>query len=180
MVQNLLVGALAAGVLSGCIVASQDLAGAARVTAVLREPLTIPAHRAHASFQGGRQVIAVSRYDPWCELEIRTVAEVPQVVQPTRLAVGRIGQAFIRDYNTRIPVAFTGFSCTDLVFKETTWWLRPTVASPVMYLRCLAPYVHCRIGPPLSPEAIQAVVGPQLEIDVAHVPVHAPNAAAGS
>jgi hypothetical protein len=167
--RNAYLGACAASVLSGCVATSQDLAGGVRVTVTLRQPLAIPAHRAHASFQGGRQVNAVSRYDPWCELDIRTVAAEPQIVPPGRFAVSRVGQAFIRDYDTRMPALLAGFGCADLVFKETTWWLRPAMASPVMYLRCLAPYTHCRIGPPLSPDKIQAVIGQKVGIEVSAV-----------
>jgi hypothetical protein len=36
----------------------------------------------------------------------------------------------------------------------------------VLYLRCFAPYTNCIFGPPLSPEQIQDVVGPRLDIRV--------------
>jgi hypothetical protein len=133
----------------------------------LTEPLTIPAGRAHATFQAGRQVGGVNRYSPWCELEIQTVSEQPQRVEPTGIPVGRVGQAFIKDYNTRMPALIGGLSCNDLVFRETTWWMGPESGSRVLYLRCFAPYTNCIFGPPLSPEQIQDVVGPGIDIRVA-------------
>lgn len=132
---------------------------------VAERPISIPAHRAHTAFQAGRQVGGVDRFEPWCELEIRSVSERPQRVEPGRFPVRRVGQAFIRDYNTRAPAWVGGLSCTDLVFQETTWWLEPKPGSPVTWLRCIAPYIHCRFGPPLSPAQMQAVVGPALRIE---------------
>ena len=128
--------------------------------------LTIPASRAHTKFQNGRQVYSVNRYAPWCELEIETLSEEPQQVEPGRFRVRRVQHAFIKDYNARIPAFLGGFSCDDLVFKETFWWLAPAQPSPVIYLRCLAPYVHCRIGPHLSLPQVQDVVGAKVRVRV--------------
>jgi len=126
---------------------------------VLEEPLMIPAHRAHAKFQRGRKVSGVNRYDPWCELETNTVSEQSRRIEPGRFRVGRIGQVFIKDYNTRMPVGIGGFGCDDLLFQETTLWIDPGTSSRIRYLRCFAPYAQCRFGPPLSPQQMQWVVG---------------------
>jgi len=131
----------------------------------LTRPLTIPAGRAHATFQGGGQVGGVNRYSPWCELEIDTVSPRPQRVEPIRISIDRVGDAFIKDYNTRMPALIGGLSCSDLVFQETTWWAAPE-SYPVLYLRCYAPYTNCIFGPPLSPGEMQGVVGPGLDIRV--------------
>ena len=132
----------------------------------MERPLTIPAGRAHTKFQGGRQVRAVDRYSPWCELEIETVSEVPQLVEPEPLAVVRVTHAFIKDYNTRMPALLGGLSCDDLVFQETTWWFDSRSVYKSIYLRCFAPYTNCIFGPPLSPEQMQNVVGNALSIEV--------------
>jgi hypothetical protein len=153
------------------------LAPAIPIALEIPNPLIIPAARAHTKFQKGRQVYTVNRYDPWCELEIRTVSEQPQRVEPGRFHVHRVQQAFIKDYNTRISAVLAGFSCDDLVFKETVWWLAPEKPSPVMYLRCLAPYVNCRFGPPLSLSQIQDVVGPKIRVEAGARP--APDAPTG-
>jgi hypothetical protein len=131
----------------------------------ITRPLTIPAGRAHATFQGGRQVGGVNRYSPWCELEIDTVSAQPQQVDLAKIEVARVGQAFIKDYNTRMPALIGGLSCSDVVFQETTWWAAPE-SFPVLYLRCYAPYTNCIFGPPLSPVQIQAVVGLRLDIQI--------------
>ncbi len=153
-------------VLSGCSGIGGQPVPYGLVQVVLTEPLTIPAGRAHATFQGGRLVGGVNRYSPWCEMEIQTVSEEPQRVEPVSIMVERVGQAFIKDYNTRMPALLGGLSCSDLVFQETTWWMEPESGSPVLYLRCFAPYTNCIFGPPLSPEQIQDVVGPRLDIRV--------------
>jgi hypothetical protein len=132
----------------------------------LTEPLMIPAGRAHATFQGGGQVGGVNRYSPWCDLDIETVSARPQRVEPVELVVGRVGQAFVKDYDTHMPALIGGLSCNDLVFQETTWWMEPEASAEVLYLRCFAPYTNCIFGPPLSPEQIQAVVGPGIDIRV--------------
>ena len=132
----------------------------------IERPLTIPAGFAHTKFQGGRQVSGVDRYYPWCELEIKTVSEEPQGIEPARLVVDRVSQALIKDYNTRAAALLGGLSCDDLVFEETTWWLESGTGSPAVYLRCLAPYTNCVFGPPLAPEQMQGVVGDAISIQV--------------
>lgn len=52
--------------------------------------------------------MAVNRYEPWCELEIRTVSESAQRIEADNLVIGRIANAFIRDYNTRMPALLGG------------------------------------------------------------------------
>ena len=78
-------------------------------------PVRIPANRAHAKFQRGRPVRGVNRFDPWCDLEIDTVSPTPQVVEVGRFRVERVGQAFIRDYNTRMPALLGGLSSSLFV-----------------------------------------------------------------
>lgn len=151
--------------LTGCA-GPVETASRPSLAVVADAPLIIPAHRAHAAFQDGRQVGAVSRFEPWCELEIKTVSEQPQRVDAGRFPVRRVSQAFIRDYNTRAPALLGGLSCTDLVFQETIWWLEGQPAAPVTWLRCLAPYTHCRFGPPLSLAQMQAVVGSAMRIEI--------------
>jgi hypothetical protein len=97
-------------------------------------------------------------------LEIETVSEEPQRLEPERVLVGRISQAFIKDYNARAPALLGGLSCHDLVFQETIWWFDPGMESSLTYLRCLAPYTNCNFGPPLSAEQMQEVVGDALSI----------------
>ncbi len=127
----------------------------------------IPAGSAHTIFQAGRQVGGASTLEPYCELEIETVSEKPQRVSSVRLQVTGVSQALLKDPITRIPALIAGFSCSDAVFRETIWRLTPDRPSPVLWLRCLAPYFNCRIGGPLSPDQIQAVVGPKIRIEPA-------------
>lgn len=148
----------------GCAGSTQT--GGMRAVALhLKKPMTIPANFAHAKFQGGRQVGGVNRYFPWCELEIATVSEKPQRVEPGRFRVRRVDQAFLKDYNTRVSAVLAGFSCDDLVFQETRWMIDPGTSPQVVYLRCLAPYTNCRLGPPPSPQQMQEIVGPTPLLD---------------
>ncbi len=127
----------------------------------------IPAGSAHTVFQGGRQVGGASNLEPYCELEIETVSDQPQRVSPVRLQVTGVRQALLKDPITRIPALIAGFSCSDPVFRETVLQLAPDRPSPVLWLRCIAPYFNCRIGGPLTPEQIQVVVGPVIRMTLA-------------
>ena len=127
----------------------------------------IPAGSAHTVFQGGRQVGGATNLEPYCELEIETVSDQPQRVSPVRLQVTGVRQALLKDPITRIPALIAGFNCADPVFREAGLHLAPDRPSPVLWLRCIAPYFNCRIGRPLTPEQIQAVVGPTMRITLA-------------
>lgn len=132
----------------------------------LDNPLTIPANRAHAKFQAGQQRTGVDRYEPWCELVIRTVAEEPQRVEAGRFAVKTMSHRFVKDYNLRIAPTVTAFNCDDVVFQEATLWMDAVSSPEILYIRCFAPYANCEYGPPPSPAEIQAIVGTHVRIDL--------------
>jgi len=125
----------------------------------------IPAGSAHRVFQGGRPVGGAGILAPYCELEIQTVSQQPQHVAPVRARVTRVSQRLLKDPTTRIPALLGGIDCSEPLFRETIWWLTADGPSPVLWLRCLAPYFQCRIGGPLSAEQIQAVVGPTISLE---------------
>jgi hypothetical protein len=150
--------------LGGCAMAPGYPLAPGLLEVVIERPLTVPPGRAHIKLQHGRQVRAVNRYEPWCELETSSVSAGAQRFDPAHLPVARFSHAFIKDYDTRMPALLGGLSCDDLVFQETVWWFDPAAPSPAIYLRCLAPYTHCVFGPPLSPDQAQAVVGNALAI----------------
>jgi hypothetical protein len=127
--------------------------------------IEIPAGSAHRVFQGGKPVGGAGILDPYCELEIATVSEQAQHVAPVRATVTRVSQSLLKDPTTRIPALIAGIDCSEPVFRETIWWLAPDRPSPVLWLRCLAPYFNCRIGGPLVPAQIQAVVGQEIRIE---------------
>jgi hypothetical protein len=162
----LLVSSLALLGLSGCTLSRSPELGLELGLGTVE----IPAGSAHRVFQGGRPVGASSTLEPFCELEIATVSEQPQQVQPVRARVTRVSQALLKDPITRIPALIAGINCFEPVFRETIWWLAADRPSPVLWLRCLAPYFHCRIGGPLSPAEVQAVMGPTLELGVGPSP----------
>lgn len=158
-----LAGLCALFLVAGCA-RLQPNEGPVVVSLVLEAPLEIPPHRAHAKFQGGRQVQGVNRYEPWCKLETNEVSERPRRIAPGRFPVRRIGQAFIADYHTRMPVAMVGLGCNDLLFQETTLRVDRRISPRIRYLRCFAPYANCNFGPPLSPGRIQEVLGSRLRL----------------
>lgn len=159
-----LIGASLLLLLGGCV-SDARIGRNSGIVLEIEQPFGIRAHRAHAKFQAGRKVGGVNRYEPWCELEINTVSEQPQRVEPGRFPVRRIVEAFIKDYNTRMPALLGGLSCDDLVFEETTLWMDRTASSQVLYLRCFAPYTNCRFGPSLTLQQMQAVTGPGLKLE---------------
>jgi hypothetical protein len=127
-------------------------------------PIPIPAGSAHASLQRGRIVRGTSKLDSYCELETRTVAGSAYRVGLGSFRVARISYRLLKDPTTRIPALLTGLSCSDPLFQESVWWLAAEQPSDVMFLRCIAPYYHCHLGPPLSPDQIQQVVGRYLTV----------------
>jgi hypothetical protein len=161
--------ALLACALTGCATPPlMDTAGTGLHVAV-RRPVPLPAGSAHASFQGGRVVRAASLFEPFCELEVNTVAPERRALAVGRYRVSRVTHRLLRDPITRIPAMHTGFDCDDGVFQESLWRLAPavpTAGADARHLRCIAPYYHCRFGPPLSVDQVQLVVGAHLAIDV--------------
>ncbi len=149
--------------LSGCGLLAKD-DGDTGLRLSIMAPVPIPRASAHASFQGGRVVRATNKFEPYCELETRVVAEVPQRVESGNFRVSRISNRLLIDPITRIPALLGGFSCSDGLFWESIWWLQAESPSTVLYLRCIAPYYNCRMGPPLSPDQVQQVTGHYLSV----------------
>ena len=104
-------------------------------------PIAIPPGQAHTVFQDGRLANASNRLDPWCELEVRTLAGAePTIIRTGDFKVSRIESRLLLDPTTRIPALFAGTSCMDPLFQEGVWWLSSAEPSDVMYLRCIAPF----------------------------------------
>ncbi|MGD8208039.1 MAG: hypothetical protein PVH47_08175 [Thiohalocapsa sp.] len=165
---------------AGCILSALPGTGPVRGDTGLRveisAPITIPAGSAHASLQHGRVVRATSKLDPYCELEVRSVGETARRLMPGRFIVARIGERLLLDPTTRIPalapgLPLGGLGCLDPLYQESIWYLRAGQPSELMYLRCIAPYFDCRLGPPLSPDQVQQVAGRYLSVLVGHAPM---------
>jgi hypothetical protein len=155
--------------LGGCALPPTAPSADTGLSITMRQPVPIPGGSAHAIFQHGRVVCAASLFEPFCELEVSTVAPARRPLAPGRFRVTRIGHRLLRDPITRIPAVRTGFDCEDGIFQESLWRLAPADAgaSPdVRRLRCIAPYHQCRFGPPLSVDQVQLVVGPYLAVGV--------------
>ena len=156
-------GALLLALMSGgCTLG--DRLGAEGLLVEIPAPVTIPAGSAHARFQGGRQVAAASRIEPYCELEIKTVSERPQQAQPGRYPIR--GQRFtlLRDPTTRIPALLTGINCSDPLFQESFWRVGAVSGGNLYALRCIRPFYNCAFGPPLSLGEVGAVTGAAIRI----------------
>jgi hypothetical protein len=132
---------------------------------VLPQPVPIPAGSAHASFQGGRQVSGTNRLDPYCELEIETVAEQPQQARPGRYRVLGERLTLLRDPTTRIPALLTAIGCSDPLFQESFWRLGAESGGNLHSLRCIRPFYHCVFVPPLRLEEVGAVTGPAIRVE---------------
>jgi hypothetical protein len=156
-----LVIACAGLVLTACATASgpyNDLAyqrvgpGAALV---LHRPLTIPAGQAHADIQAAGS----GEMDPYCILEVSTVAESPRTVEADRFEVWRVGRSISpsSDWGMGAPlrvarvgvgvgigigvgVGYGGWRAESLtptqLFYKTRFWLRSTRQPEVRQLTC--------------------------------------------
>ncbi|MEA3277277.1 MAG: hypothetical protein U9Q81_18750 [Pseudomonadota bacterium] len=161
----LLTLALAAGP-TGCALDAQPAFTGLSLT--VTAPIVIPGGRAHAILQGGRLAGASSKLEPYCELEVQTVSGAePQRITTGDFQVSRITSRLLLDPTTRIPAIFVVSSCSEPLFQELVWWLTSTEPSDVMFLRCIAPYYNCAVGPPLSPDQVQQQVGRYLAVRVA-------------
>jgi hypothetical protein len=164
-------GALVGVCVAGCALSTAGDADTGLRVSVPR-PLPLPAGSAHTIFQGGRIVRAASLFEPFCELEVNTVAPERRSLPPGSYRVTAIGQRLLRDPITRIPAVPQGLDCSDGLFQESQWRLTPAAAdagptADARHLRCIAPYFDCRLGPPLSVDQVQLVVGRHLRIEVA-------------
>ena len=137
----------------------------------IRGQVQISRDRAHATFQGGRQVGGANQSLPYCQLEVNTVAQQPVLIARSHARVTGERQTLLKDAVTRIPALIAGFSCSDALFQESIWYLDGGADSDLRHLRCIAPYFNCQIGPPLSPAQVQAVVGPGIRVFAADEPV---------
>ena len=133
---------------------------------VLDRSIHVPAERARAVFQGGRQSLSASYYDPYCELVTATVSEQPQTLAPDRFAVVSTSNRLLKDPIAEIPpFVLSGVSCSDPLYQESRWQLKSDRQPSVLYLRCLVPYFHCRLGPPADIAAVRAILGPTFVVE---------------
>lgn len=132
---------------------------------LLPQLVTIPAGNAHARFQAGRQVSGTNRLDPYCELEITTVSDLPQQASAGRYAVLKERFTLLRDPTTRIPALIGGVSCSDPLFQESFWRLGMGSGGNLHSLRCIRPFYHCAFVPPLGLDEVGAVTGAALRIE---------------
>ncbi len=166
-VPGALMSALLGAVLGGCVSLPASKDTGLRVVVAL--PVPLPAGSAHSIFQQGRVVRAASLFEPFCELEVSTLAPEPSQLPAGRYRVTRVAHRLLQDPITRIPAVPLGLDCTDGVFQESIWRLMPADAGTdpdARQLRCIAPYFDCRFGPPLAASQIQLVVGHHLAIEV--------------
>lgn len=132
----------------------------------LTREVIIPAGRARAMFQDGRQVGGVDRYRPHCEFEINTVSEQPQRVAPDRLFVVRRERRVVTDENAAIPAFFSGpFDCDRDNFYESLYWLRAEQQPGVRRLLCRDWFRSCDLGRHLSLDEILEVLGPGFRLE---------------
>lgn len=162
---QLLATLMVIAIASGCAFdqGPQDTGLSLRVTT----PIRIPPGRAHAIFQQGRLASASNKLNPYCELEVRTLApEQGAWIASGEFSVVRISARLLLDPTTRIPAIMVVSSCSDPLFQESIWHLASAEPSDVMYLRCIAPYYNCAFGPPLMPAQVQEQVGRYLAIEL--------------
>ncbi len=158
----------AAALLAGCAApraySPEELASLPQL--VVERPIPIPSGRARALFQGGRQVVGQSYYDPYCELVTASVSEGSLSVAPDRFGVTGVANRLLRDPIAEIPPFLLGsWSCQDPLYQESRWYLRSEKQPGVLYLRCLVPYFHCQLGPPGDAVVVQGILGPGFHLE---------------
>jgi hypothetical protein len=134
----------------------------------VERPVPFPPGSAHATFQHGRMVRQASLFEPYCQLEVNTVADRRRTLGPGRYRATRSMTRVLRDPVTRIPMMWPTLDCDDGIFQESIWWLAPDedpgAYGEIRHLRCIAPYYNCTFGPPLALDQVQRVVGPYLAV----------------
>ncbi|MEA3642299.1 MAG: hypothetical protein VBE63_20495, partial [Lamprobacter sp.] len=166
--RSLLLALMLMAAMSGCAYdgRSQDR-GDRGISVAVMAPIRIPPGRAHTILQQGRLASASNKLNPYCELEVRTVAPKDGAwVSSGEFRVAYVRHRLLLDPTTRIPALTLVSSCSDPVFQESIWQLTPALPSDVMYLRCIAPYYNCAFGPPLSLGQVQQQVGRYMAIEV--------------
>lgn len=154
---------------SGCRVMSETrdaLPGPATVE--ILAPVTIPANRARAIFQGGEPVYAADPYEPSCELEISTVSAQSQVVSKDLFVVTSRKAAIFSDPVARLPLIgpFVDITCGDMIYYEIELRLASDRQPGVRHLRCRQAFNACwgQGGYP-GRDAIRRAVGRSLCIE---------------
>ena len=124
----------------------------------LTRKLRIPAGSARAYFQHGRQIPSKDRYQPYCELEIVTVAQYPQQVAPDTFDIVGTGLRMVSDEDSGMPV-WPGFYGGQDIFHEIHMRLSSSQQPRVHRLICRSWSQDFGRGRYLSIQGIQAVLG---------------------
>lgn len=131
-------------------------------------PVTIPANRARAVFQGGEPVYAADPYEPSCELEISTVSSQSQLVGRDLFIVTRRNAAVFSDPVARLPLVgpFVDVTCGDRIYYEIELRLASDRQPGVRHLRCRQAFNACwgRGGYP-GLDGIRRAAGPAFRIE---------------
>ena len=131
-------------------------------------PVTVPANRARAIFQGGGQVYAADPYAPYCELEISTVSAQSQQVGTDLFVVTRRNIAILSDPDARLPLygPFVDITCGDKIYHEVEYRLASDRQPGVRHLRCRQAFNACwgRGGYP-GRDAIRRALGTAFRVE---------------
>ena len=127
----------------------------------LTRQLQIPAGTARAYFQHGAQSPSKDRYQPYCELEISTVAQQPQLLAPDTFAITGTMLRMVSDEDSGMPVRLTFYGGQD-VFHEIHMRLSSRQQPGVRKLICRSWTQDLGRGRYLSIQEMQAVLGDTL------------------
>ena len=156
-------GALALGACQGPGGQQVFSAPQAPRTVELSRALRIPHGKARAYFQGGAQVGAPNRYEPYCELEVSDVSDGSLELEADRFAVTRVMQRRVADEASGVPAGIDIFGGSD-IFHETHLWLSSAAEPEVRKLICRSWTQDAGRGRYLSVADMQAVLGPSFSL----------------
>lgn len=165
------VPSVAAFALCGALVGACNLNGSRlpngeewRLT--LLSDVTIPAGRARALYQNGKQVARVDLYHPHCELEIDTVDERPQRLYADSFYVTRRMLREVSDEQTAMPVSIlSSFNCAEDIYYESLFWLASDRQQSIRMLLCRNWSMSCGLGRHLTLSEILNVMGPDFKLE---------------
>ncbi len=142
---------------------------------VLHRAVTIPPQRARIYIQNGRVVgTSFDSYQVSCSLEVRTLSDRPQVVEPDTFVVNRV-QAFFEEVAASgwrpAQVAGVGLAGADVdsgpsdLFRGWHFWLHSPRQPQVLRLTCRGVFAAPWEAEPPTFEEMAAALGPVASLE---------------
>jgi len=158
--------ALCGALLGGCNLTGSRLPNADDWRLILLNDVVIPAGRARALYQNGKQVARVDLYNPHCEIEIDTVDERPQRLHADSFYVTRRMLRVVSDEQSAMPASILSpLNCSEDNYYESLFWLASERQQDIRMLLCRNWSMSCDLGRHLTLAEILNVLGPKFKLE---------------